>query len=78
MATGIDEKVIPKLDVNNFCEFLKTRFDEDVSESFRANKISGDCFLKLTEEQIGKMVTAVGDIVELMALQSRLLNQVLK
>ena len=56
---------------DELCSFLAETFDEDVTESFRKNKITGSTFMKLSEQQIEKMVTAIGDVVELRALQSR-------
>ena len=47
---------------------------ESISEEFVKNKISGSVFLKLTESQLEKMVTAIGDIVELQSLQERVNN----
>ena len=49
-----------------FMAVLSTRFDEVVTESFRMNKISGHCFMKLSEQQMGRIVTAIGDVVELL------------
>ncbi len=71
MAEGVNEKAIPKLTVDELGQFLSSNFDADVIDSLRANKVSGGIFMKLTEQQIGRMVTAIGDVVELMALQSR-------
>ena len=74
LAEGLTEKRIPSLNVFEFCDFLSTRFDEVVTESFRMNKISGHCFMKLSEQQMGRMVTAIGDVVELLELQSRVIK----
>lgn len=68
----MDERNIPELSVHDFCEFLSKDFDDEVVESFRRNKISGGNFLKLTEEQLGKIVSAIGDLVELQSLQHRI------
>ncbi len=69
--TSSCEKTIPKFTVDELGEFLSSKFDDDVIESLHANKVSGGTSMKLTEQQIGRMVTAIGDVVELMALQSR-------
>lgn len=75
LAERLAEKRIPSLNVFEFCDFLPPRFDEVVTESFRMNKISGHCFMKLSEQQIGRIVTAmIGDVVELMDLQSRVIK----
>ena len=74
LAEGLTEKRIPSLNVFEFCDFLSTRFDEVVTESFRMNKISGHCFMKLSEQQMGRIVTAIGDVVELLDLQSRVIK----
>lgn len=71
MAEGMDVKTIPKLTVEEFGEFLSAKFDHDVIESLRVNKVSGGTFMKLNEQQIGWMVTAIGDVVELIELQKR-------
>ncbi len=39
MAEGVDEKTIPKLTVDELGEFLSSKFDDDVIESLRANKV---------------------------------------
>ena len=49
------------------------KFDKDVVESFRVNKISGSVFLQLSEEQIGKMVKAIEDVVQLLNLKTEFL-----
>ena len=74
LAEGLAEKRIPSLNVFEFCDFLSTRFEEDIVELFRMNKVSGRCFMKLTEQQMGRIVTAIGDVVELMDLQSRVIK----
>ena len=74
LAEGLAEKRIPSLNVFEFCDFLSTRFDEVVTESFRMNKIGGHCFMKLSEQQMGRIVTAIGDVVELLDLQSRVIK----
>ena len=47
------------------------REDEEVSAAFKKNKISGSVFLRLSEGQLGRMVEAIGDVVELQALLKR-------
>ena len=59
------------MDVNQFCEFIAKSFDEEVSAAFKKNKISGSVFLRLSEGQLGRMVEAIGDVVELQELQSK-------
>ena len=58
-----------ELSVENFGTLLADKgFDSEVVESFKSNKISGKRFMKLTETQIEKLVTAIGDVVELKGL----------
>lgn len=72
MAKRLSKENISKLSIDDFCDFLsQISFDEDVIELFRKNKISGWSFMKLTEQQLEKLVTAIGDVVELQALQTR-------
>ena len=68
------EQEIPEFSVQELGDFLADRFSESISEEFVKNKISGSVFLKLTESQLEKMVTAIGDVVELQSLQKRVLN----
>jgi len=70
-SSNIDD--IKKYNVEQFCEYLAMKFDKDVVESFRVNKISGSVFLQLSEEQIGKMVKAIGDVVQLLNLKTEFL-----
>ena len=65
------EELIPTLSVKEFGDYLADHFGKDIAASFEKNKISGSLFLKLKEAQIGKMVEAIGDIVELQELQSK-------
>ena len=64
-----DLKLIPNFCIQELYEYLLEKFDDDVASSFRRNKIAGSHFLKLSEVQIGKMVPAIGDIVDLQTLQ---------
>jgi len=58
-----------ELSVENFGMLLADKgFDSEIVESFKSNKISGKRFMKLTETQIEKLVTAIGDVVELKGL----------
>ena len=65
---------IPTLSVLEFCDFIAERFDDDIADAFRANKIAGSTFLKLSDDHMGKMVAAIGDVIELQALQSKVLE----
>ena len=65
------EESVPGMSVDEFCDFLSTKFDDDVVTTFRENKISGASFTKLSERQLEKLVTAMGDVVELQALQEK-------
>jgi hypothetical protein len=67
----MEERLIPNFSVKEFASFLAERFEECVSQQFEENKICGSIFLKLTEDQIGRMVDCIGDLVELQSLQSR-------
>ena len=60
------------MSVDEFCDFLSTKFDDDVVTTLRENKISGASFTKLSERQLEKLVTAMGDVVELQALQEKI------
>jgi len=62
-----------KLNVEQFCDYLVLKFANDVVESFRTNKITGSVFLQLTEEYIGKIATALGDVVQLTSLRTKIL-----
>ena len=64
------EELIPTFSVKELSEFLAVHFNVEIADSFE-NKISGPLFLKLSEDQIGRMVEAIGDIVELQSLQSK-------
>ena len=70
-SSNIDD--IKKYNVEQFCEYLAMKFDKDMVESFRFNKISGSVFLQLSEEQIGKMFKAIGDVVQLLNLKTEFL-----
>lgn len=70
---GLDAAKFRAFSVEQFSEYLAVKFDNDVVESFRANKISGSIFLQLSEEQIGKLVSAIGDVVEISNLQAKVL-----
>ena len=72
-STSDTREDVTELNVHQFCEYLAAKFDTDVVESFRSNKISGSIFLRLSEEQLGKMVTAIGDVVQLSTLQAKIL-----
>ena len=72
-AASGDTEDIRKLNVEQFCDYLALKFANDVVESFRANKITGSVFLHLTEEHIGKIVTALGDVVQLTNLWTKIL-----
>lgn len=67
----MEEKLIPTFSVEEFSSFLAEGFDEDVADTFEKNKISGSLFLKLSEDQLGRMVEAIGDVVNLKLLQGR-------
>ena len=43
------------MSVGEFCDFLSTKFDDDVIASFRSSKISNANFTKLTEQQLEKL-----------------------
>lgn len=49
-TTRMDERKIPELSIDEFCDLLSTTFHEDLIESFLKNKVSGKCFMKLTEQ----------------------------
>lgn len=67
----MEEKQIPTLSTKDFSIYITETFDADIGESFLNNKISGSLFLKLSESQIVRMVPALGDVIELQSLQSR-------
>ena len=67
----MEEYLIPNFSIKELASFLAERFDETLANEFEKNKISGPVFLKLTENQIGRMVPAIGDVVELQSLQRR-------
>lgn len=67
----MEESLIPTYSVSMFSEYLAKHFDQEVASAFERNKVSGSAFMKLSESQIGKMVEAIGDIVELQSLQCR-------
>lgn len=60
------------MSVAQFSDFLSNRFEEDVVDIMKKNKIAGATFLKLSERQIERMVPAIGDVVELRELQTRI------
>ena len=61
--------------VNQFADFLADRFDEDVVNVMKKNKIAGSTFLKLSEVQLERMIPAIGDVVELRELQIKIISQ---
>lgn len=61
--------------VNEFSDFLADRFDKDVVDVMKRNKIAGSTFLKLSEMQIERMIPAIGDVVELRELQIKINSQ---
>ena len=65
------EELIPTYSVKEFADYLADHFNAEIADSFEKNKISGRLFLKISEAQIEKMVEALGDVVELQSLQSR-------
>ena len=68
-----DNAGFAELSVEDFGTLLENKgFDLEVIKSFKSNKISGGRFMKLTEAQIEKLVTAMGDVVELKELQGQL------
>ena len=66
------EDTVHSMSVEDFASFLHDRFDEDVIDVMKKNKIAGTTFLKLSERQIEKMIPAIGDVVELMEMQARI------
>ena len=70
MAVGFDVKELQHLTVEEFSEFLETRFDDEVAGAFYKNKISGEIFLLMTENQITSIVPAIGDVIKLRQLQA--------
>ena len=69
MATSPDVKELQCLSVSEFSEFLATKFDDDVVQAFEKNKISGSVFLLMTDNKIGSLVPAIGDVILLQQLQ---------
>lgn len=65
------EKNVPEMSVRDFCDFLCGTFDEEVIEAFYVNKISGKAFLKLSENHLSSLVSAIGDVLDLKELQER-------
>ena len=59
------EKPLPNFSVKELSDFLAKAFNQDIADSFEKNKISGPLFLKLSENQFGKIVEAIGDVIEL-------------
>lgn len=70
-SSKMEEKLIPEFSVKEFCNFLAKKFDKEIADTFEKNKISGSIFLKLSENQLERMVEAMGDVVSLQSLQSR-------
>lgn len=66
------ENTVHSMSVGEFASFLYDRFDEDVVDVMKNNKITGATFLKLSERQMEKMIPAIGDVVELMEMQARI------
>ena len=60
------------MSVTQFADYLSDKFDEDVIDVMKRNKISGATFLKLSEKQLEKIIPAVGDIVEPKELQIKI------
>lgn len=71
LADDMATKDLPRYSVGELCDFLSTSFDDEVVSAFRSNKISGSSFMKLSNSQIEKIIPAMGDAVELQALQDR-------
>ena len=70
------EKQLPNFSVKELSDFLTKAFNQDIADSFEKNKISGPLFLKLSENQFGKIVEAIGDVIELQSLQYRVQDSV--
>lgn len=68
----MDEQLIPNFSVQEFVSFVAENYDQEIAAEFEINKISGRIFMKLSEDQLGKMVPAIGDVIELQSLQCRL------
>ena len=52
---------IPQLDVEDFSEYLLDRgFDATVVKAFEENRISGDLFVKLTDDDLKELVPLIG------------------
>lgn len=68
----MEEKQIPTFSVKELSDFLAEKFNQDIADSFERNKISGPLFLKLSENQLEKIVEAIGDVIKLQSLQSRI------
>ena len=62
-------KELQCLSVSEFSEFLATKFDDDIVQAFEKNKISASVFLLMTDNQIGSLVPAIGDVILLHQLQ---------
>ena len=63
-----------ELSVSKLCEILTgEKFDEDVVESFRKNKIDGETFLELDHDDLKELgIIALGDRKKVKKLQQRL------
>ena len=70
MASSLELKDVPSMNITEFCEFLGSKFDLDVVAVFEKNKISGSLFMLMSEEQIKSQVSAIGDHIMLQQLQT--------
>ena len=52
----------PEVKEIEFCEFLKTMFDQEVVETLEKTKISGFVFLLMSDQQLSSLVPALGDL----------------
>ena len=61
------------LTVGDLCKTLTEKFDEEVVETFRKNKIDGATLLELTQEDMKELgIFALGDRKKLAKLTARL------
>lgn len=55
------ESCISQLSIEDFAEYLLDRgFDLSVVNSFEENRISGDAFLQLTDDDLKELVPLIG------------------
>ena len=54
-----------------FLQLLCATFVKEVIEAFYVNKISRKAFLKLSENHLSSLVSAIGDVLELKEIQER-------